>query len=139
MASYNKFEQFVEDICEKVHDLGVDALTIALTAAANAPVVTNKLLGDLTEISYTNLSARLITTTSSAHTTGTYKLTLTDLVLSATGAVTTFRYVVIYNDTPSSPLNPLIAWYDHGSNVTLANGETFTIDFDGSNGFFQLV
>lgn len=139
MASYNKFQQFVEDLAEKVHDCGADALTIALTAAASAPVATNSILSDLTEVSYTNLSTRVISITSSAHTTGTYKLTLTDLVLTASGAVATFRYVAIYNDTPAAPLNPLIAWYDHGSDVTLANGETFTIDFDDANGFFQLV
>ena len=139
MAAYNKFQQFVEDMAEKVHDLGVDALTIALTPAASAPVATNSILANLTEIAYTNLSARVISIAASVHTAGTYKLTLTDLVLTATGAVATFRYVVVYNDTPGGPVDPLIAWYDHGSDVTLANGETFTIDFDDANGFFQLV
>ena len=139
MAAYNKHQQFVEDLAEQVHDLGVDALTIALTTLANMPIATNSILSNLTEIAYTNLSARVITITSSAHTTGTYKLTLTDLVLTATGPVATFRGVEVYNDTPATPLNPLIAWYDHGSDVTLANGETFTIDFDDSNGFLQIV
>lgn len=139
MATYNKHQQFVEDVAEKVHDLGSDTLTVALTTNANAPVATNSILSDLTEISYTNLSSRAITTTSSAHTTGTYKLTLTDLVLSASGAVATFRMVEIYNDTPASPLNPLIGWYDHGSNVTLASGETYTLDFDDANGFIQIA
>jgi hypothetical protein len=60
-------------------------------------------------------------------------------VLTASGAVATFRYVDIYNDTPSSPLDPLIGWYDYGADVTLANGETFTIDFDQSLGFIQLA
>ena len=139
MATYNKIEIFVEDLAEGIHDLDTDQLTVALTAAASAPVATNNVLADLTEISYANLSARNITLTSSAHTTGTYKLTLTDLVLTASGAVATFRYVAIYNDGTTGKVNPLIAWYDHGSDVTLANGETFTIDFDDSNGFFQLV
>lgn len=139
MASFNKFNAFVENLAEKVHNLGSDALTIALTAAANAPVATNALLGDLTQVSYTNLSARVPTISSSAQTSGTYKLVLADLVLTASGAVATFRYVVLYNDTPSSPLDPLIGWYDYGSNVTLANGETFTIDFDGSNGVLQIA
>ena len=130
MASFNKHNIFTENMAEKVHDLENDQLVVALTAAANAPVATNSILGDLTEISYTNLSSRNITTTSSSQSpAGTYNLILVDLVLTASGAVTTFRYVAIYNDTPSSPVNPLIGWYDHGSNVTLANGETFTIDF----------
>ena len=139
MAAYNKFQQYVEDLAHKVHNLGADQLVVALCAAASAPVATNAVLANLTEISYTNLSSRNITTTSSAQTTGTYKLTLTDLVLTASAAVATFRYVVVYNDTPTSPADPLIAWYDHGSDVTLANGETFTIDFDDSNGFLQNV
>ncbi len=139
MASYNKIEIFVEDLAEGIHDLDTDQLTIFLTTNANMPIVTNDVLGDITEISYTNLSARNITLTSSVHTTGTYKIILADLVLTATGAVATFRGVGIYNDGTTGKVNPLIAWYDHGSDVTLANGETFTIDFDDTNGFFQLV
>lgn len=138
MASYNKFEQFVEDLAHQVHELAGDQITVALMATAPDANL-DAVLADITEINYSNLSARDVTTTSSAQTTGTYKLTLTDLVLTASGAVATFRYVVIYNNAPSSPLDPLIAWYDHGSNVTLANGETFTIDFDDAEGFFQLV
>lgn len=137
MAAFNKFNQFVEDIAEKVHNLGSDVLTIALTAAANAPVATNSVLTDLTQIAYTNLSARAITTSSSAQTSGTYKLTLADLVLTASGAVATFRYVVLYNDTAAS--DQLIGWYDYGANVTLATGETFTIDFDGAAGALTIT
>lgn len=137
MAAYNKFEIFVEDLAEGIHDLDTDQLTIALSNTT--PLATNNLLADITEISYTNLSARNITLTSSVHTTGTYKIILADLVLTATGAVATFQYVVVYNDGTVGKVNPLISWYDHGSAVTLANGETFTIDFDDTNGFFQLV
>jgi hypothetical protein len=72
-------------------------------------------------------------------TSGTLKLILADLVLTASGAVATFRYVVLYNDTPTSPADPLIGWYDYGSAVTLANGETFTIDFDGAGGVLTIV
>lgn len=141
MAAYNKFQQFVEDLSEGVHDLGADALTIALTNAANAPVATNSVLADLTEIAYTNLSSRVIgAPTSSAQSAGTYKLVLPDLVLTASGgAVATFRYVVVYNDTPTSPVDPLICWFDYGSDVDLADTETLTIDFDASNGLLQLV
>lgn len=129
MATANKFNQFVEDVAHKVHNLGTDQLVCALTAAASAPVATNSVLLNLTQISYTNLSSRNITTTSSSQTSGTYSLVLTDLVLTASGAVATFRYVVIYNDTPTAPADPLITWYDYGSDVTLATSETFTLDF----------
>lgn len=137
MASYNKFDSFVEAVAEKVHNLGSDTLTVALTAAANAPVASNTQLSNLTQVSYTNLSSRAITTTTSAQTSGTYKLVLQDLVLTASGSVATFRYVVVYNDTATN--DELIAWYDYASNVTLASGETFTINFDDSAGFLQLA
>lgn len=137
MATFNKFNSFVEAAMEKVHNLGSDQLVVALTAAANAPVATNTVLANLTQITYTNLSSRNVTTSSSAQTSGTYKLVLTDLVLTASGAVGPFRYVVLYNDTATN--DELIGWWDYGSDVTLANGETFTIDFDGTNGVIQVA
>jgi len=133
MASYNKFRSFVEDVAEKVHNLGADALTIALTAAANAPVNTNTVLANLTQISYTNLSTRVVTITGSSQTAGTYSLVGTDLVLTSSGGTTgPLRYVVLYNDTPTSPADPLIGWWDYGSDITLADTETLTIDFGSS-------
>ncbi|TGT72897.1 hypothetical protein EN802_13540 [bacterium M00.F.Ca.ET.159.01.1.1] len=138
MATFQKFNAFVEAVAEKVHNLGSDQLKIALCAAANAPVAGNAVLADLTEIAYTNLSSRNITTSSSAQSSGTYKLVLADLTLSASGgSVATFRYVVIYNDTAAS--KNLIGFYDYGSNVTLASGQSFLIDFDGTNGVLQLA
>lgn len=138
MAAYNKFQPFVEDLAEKVHNLGADQLVVALCAAANAPVNTNAQLSDLTPIAYTNLSSRNITTSTSAQASGTYKLILADLVLTASGgSVAAFRYVVIYNDTSTN--DRLIAWYDYGSDVTLLNGESLTIDFDVTNGFLQIA
>jgi hypothetical protein len=135
MATLTKFYCFVEDLAEKVHNLGSDQLTIALTNSA--PVATNTILANITEIAYTNLSARNVTTITSAQTTGTYKLDLTDLVLTASGTVATFRYVVLYNSTTAS--GNLIGWSDYGSAVTLLNGETFTINFDNSAGALTLT
>jgi hypothetical protein len=138
MATYNKFQQFAEDVMEKVHNLGSDQLTFALTHSTNPPVATNSVLANLTEITYTNLSTRNITTTSSAHTSGTYKLTLTDLVISASGgAANPFQYLCVYNSTAAG--GPLIAWYNYGSDLTLNDGESLTVDFDDANGFFQFV
>jgi hypothetical protein len=139
MSTYNKFNQFVEDIAKGVHNLATGTLTVALTATANAPVATNSVLANLTQIAYTNLSARVITTTSCVQTSGTLKLILADLTLTASGAVAPFQYVVIYNDTPTSPADPLICWYDYGSAVTLANGDQFVIDFDNVQGLLQIA
>lgn len=138
MATCNFFNSFKEAIAEKVHNLGSDTLTVALCATANAPVAGNSVLTDLTQISYTNLSARALTTSASSQTGGTYKLVIDDLVLTASGgSVAAFQYVVIYNDTAAS--DQLICWYDYGSALTLANGETLTLNFDGSNGLLQLA
>lgn len=96
------------------------------------------MLADLTQIAYTNLSSRNVTTASSAQSSGTYKLTLTDLTLTASGgAVATFRYVVLYNSTPAN--GNLIGWYDYGADVTLANGESLLIDFDGTGGCLTIA
>ena len=133
MAAYNKHNQFVEDLAKKVHNIASDALTYALTATANAPVASNSILSNLTQISYTNLSTRVAgAPTTAAQASGTFTLLLPDLVLTASGAVAAFQYVDLYNDTPTSPVDPLIAWYDYGSAVALANGETFTIDYTTS-------
>ena len=132
MATYGKFNQTVEDWQEGVYTASTDQFTVALTTNASAPVATNSVLADLTEISYTNLSARDLTTSSSGQTTGTFTLLFTDLVLTASGAVATFRHVVIYDNTPTSPADPLLARYDFGSDLTLASGETLTIDFTTS-------
>lgn len=134
MATFNKFYSFTEALAEKVHNLGSDQLMVALSNTV--PVNTNTQLSNITEISYTNLSSRVITTTSSAQTTGTYKLVLTDLVLTASGAVGPFQYVILYNNTATN--KELIGWYDYGSALTLANTDTFTLDFDGTNGLLQL-
>jgi len=136
MSAFNKFDQFVEDLAKKVHSLSADQLKIALTNVA--PVAGNSVLADLTEISYTNLSSRNVTTTSAEQTSGLLKLILVDLVLTASGAVGPFRYAVLYNDTPTSPADPLIGWYDYGSSISLANGESFTVDFDATNGALTL-
>lgn len=128
MASWNKFNCFVEDVAEKKHNLASDQLAVALTNSA--PAATNTVLADITEINYTNLSSRNITTVSSSQSSGTYALVLADLTLTASGPVGPFRYAVIYNDTASN--DELIGWYDYGSSISLANGETFKLDF-GAN------
>ena len=135
MATFSKFNAFVEAVAEKVHNLGSDLITVALTNTA--PTASNAVLADITEISYTNLSSRNITTTSSSQTSGTYKLVLADIVLTASGSVGPFRYVVLYNSTAAS--GNLIGYYDYGSSISLASGDTFTVDFDATNGVLTIA
>lgn len=135
MATFTKFQPFVEGIAEKKFNLGSDTLTVALTNTA--PNATDSTLSQITQISYTNCSSRAITITSSTQTSGTYKLILQDLTLTASGTVGPFRYVVIYDDTATN--DELIAYYDYGSSVTLNNGDSFAIDFDASNGFLTIA
>jgi len=133
MATYNKFNQTVEDWMEGAYTASTDQFTVSLTAAANAPVATNSVLADLTEIAYTNLSSRSLTTSTSSQTSGTFTQLFADLVLSASGGSSAaFRYVVIYNNTPVSPADPLLSYYDYGSDLTLADGESLTLDFTTS-------
>ena len=107
-------------------------MTVVLLTNANAPVATNSVLANLTTIDHSNLSSRVVTGITWEHTTGTAILTATDLVLTASGAVPTFRWVAFYNDDPTSPADPLIGYYDHGVDVNMQSGDTFTIDFGAS-------
>ncbi len=137
MATFVRPNSLSEAICEKVHNFGSDQLVAFLTTHANAPAAGNTQLSNITQISYSNLSSRNITTSSSAQSSGLYKLILTDLVLTASGAVATFRWVGIYNDTATN--DELVCWFDYGVDVTMASPETFTLDFDGTNGLFQVA
>jgi hypothetical protein len=132
MATYNKFQQCIEDIYHGVHNFSADNLEVALCNAANAPSASlDAVLTDLVVISYTNLSSRVITTSSSGHTTGTYDLVLNDLTLSASGgAVAGFRYVVVFNQDSVTPTDALICWFDYGSDLVLNDGESLTVDFE---------
>jgi hypothetical protein len=135
MAVFNKFNSFVEAVAEGTHNLGSNQLTIALTNTA--PVAGNSVLANITEITYTNLSTRNLTTTSSAQSGGLYKLVVADTTLTSTGGSTgPFRYVVVYNSTAAG--GPLIGWFDYGSSITLLSGESLTVDFDQTNGLLTL-
>ena len=141
MATFAKFNSFVENLAEKVHNLGADTLKVMLTNTA--PVATNTVLLDLTEISAGNgytAGGTAATISASAQSSGTYKLTLADVVFTASGgSIGPFRYAVLYNDTPTSPADPLIGYWDYGSSVTLAAGETFTVDFSAASGVLTLA
>ena len=136
MAAFVKYNQFAEDLAGGVHVLTTAGSLLKICLTNTAPTVaTDAVLADVTQIAYTNITETVPadTTNVGAQTpAGTWDVSGTDIVLNATGAVATFRYVVLYNDTPTSPADPLIGYWDYGSGVTLASGESFTIDFGAS-------
>jgi len=140
MAAFNKFNSFVEALAEKKHDLGADTLKVMLTNTA--PVATNTVKANLTEISAGNgytAGGATASITSSAQTSGTYKLVLGDPATwtASGGTIGPLRYAVLYNDTATN--DELIGWWDYGSSITLAAGESFAVDFDATTGVLTLA
>ena len=141
MAAYNKFNVFVEDLAEKVHNLQTDTLKVMLTNTQ--PVATNSVKANITEITAQNgypAGGLQVVQSSSAQTSGTYKLVVADPTFTgAGGSFGPFQWAVLYNDTPTSPADPLIAWWDYGTPIIITSGNSFTVDLDQANGVFTLA
>ncbi len=129
MATFFKFNQFIQDLGRAVHNLEADALKIYLTDAAPSATL-DAVKADLAEITNQNgYTAPIDIASTYSQTGGTGNLAGTDAVVTASGAVGPFRYAVLFNDTPTSPADPLIGAWDYGSSISLANAEVFTVDF----------
>jgi hypothetical protein len=128
MPTFNKFQDFSEQLASAVHNFKSHTFKMFITNTS--PVATNTVLEDITEIAYTNISGAAAPTVTVAlsRSEGTTTVAADEEVVTATGAVPTFQYYGIYNDSAAS--KNLVAWWDHGSTVTLAAGETFTARFD---------
>lgn len=140
MATFNKYQCFVENLAEKVHNLQSDTLKIALTNTAPAATDTvwnTTVYPAPTAANGYTAGGNTLTVTSSAQTSGTYKLVVSDSVFTAAGgAIGPFRYVVLYNSTATGAV---IGYYDYGSSITLNDTETFTVDFDQTNGVLTIA
>ncbi len=140
MATYNKYNQFIEDWANKVHDIfgtggsGADVLKVMLSnTAPNA--ATHAVRADVTEIGAGNgySSGGSAATNVGTRSTTTLTVAGTTVVFTASGGtIGPFRYAILYNDTPVAPTDPLIAWWDYGSSITLNDTETFTVAFGAS-------
>lgn len=133
MATVTKFNDFSEQLIRGVHDWDAHTFMLALTNVA--PVPTNAVLADITQIAVGNgyTAGGLTTTVSIAETGGTTTVQGTQVTWTATGgAIANFRYVVLYNDSATSPADALIQFYDHGSVVTLNSGDSFVFSFNGT-------
>lgn len=139
MASFTKFNSFSEAVAEKKHDLGSDTLKVVLTNSA--PSASNTQLSNITQISDGNgytTGGTAATISSSAQTSGTYKLVLADVTFTASGgSIGPFQYVVLYNDTATN--DELIGYWDYGTAITVTNGNSFTVDFDASSGVLTIT
>jgi len=137
MATFIKFNSFVEARNEKVHNLGSDTLKVMLTNSA--PSASNTQKSDITDISPGNgysAGGTAATTSSSGQTGGTYKLVLADVTFTASGGtIGPFQWAVLYNDTASN--KELIGAWNYGSALTLNNGESLLVDFSAVNGVIQ--
>lgn len=142
MAAGQKFQIFVQNVANGVHNFGSDALKVMLTDTV--PVATNTIYSNISEIANGNgytTGGAAVTLTSSTEASGTYKLIATaanPTWTAAGGSIAQFRYAVLYDSTPSSPSKPLVAWWDYGSEVNLTSGQTFYVSFDVTNGILQL-
>jgi hypothetical protein len=136
-SAYNKFNVVALDILNGVHNFGSNTFKVMLTNSA--PVATNTIKANITEIGTGNgysaggPTVPIATSISGA----TAKATATDVTITASGgSIGPFRYAVLYNDTQTSPVKPLVAWLDYSTNLTLLDGESLLVDFDGTNGLF---
>lgn len=135
MATFNKFNSFVEAVGRKLHNLNADTLKIALTNSA--PSASNTQLSDITQIANGNgytTGGTAVGSNAYAQSAGTAKLTGNAVTFTQSGGsnMATFRYVVLYNDTATN--DELIGWWDYGSALTLGIGESIVIGKDSSGG-----
>lgn len=137
MSTFNKFQQFVEDLGKGVHNLSANSFKLFFTNTA-PDAAGDAVLADIAGvITPTNLDSVALVVTSAEQVGGVLKFILQDKTVTATGSFGPFRYVGVYNDTPTSPDDPVIGWYDHGSSISLNNGDTYLTDFD-PDGLFTM-
>jgi len=133
-ASYVKYTAAIEPLLEGIN-AGTDTWKIALAATVN--VADTTFTAGTTDLAtgggYT-AGGNTASITSAAQTAGTYKLVLASpTVWTGTGAGFTFRYAILWDATTNTP----VAYWDYGSSVTVASGDTVTVTLDATNGVFQ--
>lgn len=136
MATFNKYQQFVEDLANQVHDLVGTQHTLKVMLSNQAPnAATHAVRADAAEIGAGNgySSGGVDIDNDGTESGGTLTVTAVDKTITASGgSIGPFRYAHLYNDTPTSPADPLIGWWDYGSALTLLDGESITFDFGAS-------
>lgn len=141
MAAFNKSNVYPTDLANGSHNWGSHVYKAMLTNTT--PDATWQVKGSITgEVAATGgypAGGYTLTVTMSSPSAGVRQASITDLTITASGgSIGPFTYIWIYNDTQTSPNKPVVGWYTYSGPLTLASGESFTVDFDGTNGFFQL-
>lgn len=135
MAAFNKFNVFVADRANKVHNLSTDTLKLALTDTAPVATQAGSIVSEIAGGNGYTTGGATVGVTSSSQSSGLYKLIPSGNVTwtASGGAIAQFRYVVLYNSTASKP----IGWWDTGSEQNITSGNTFTANLDATNGILQ--
>jgi len=138
MAVGNKFNATVANLANGLFNLGADTLKVMLTNTA--PVAANSVYADLVDLATANgyiAGGVSLSLTSSTQSGGLYKYiaSVANPTWTFSGAVA-FRYDVVYDNAGTKPL---LGWWDFGSGITTANGDTFAVVFDAVNGIYQLT
>lgn len=134
MASFNKFQDYQEQLHKGVHQWHAAGHTFKVYLSNATPSASGDAVkADLAEISagngYTAGGTDIQNDMSESG--GTATVTAVDVTWTASGGtIGPFQYAVIYNDTAAN--DELVGWYDYGSAVTLQIGEAFTVDFGAS-------
>lgn len=143
MALFTLFDEFKSDLGKAVHNFSSHTLKAVLTNTA-PDVAANTILANITQIAagngYTTGGVTLtsVTWAETSAGSGIFQLTFADPAWTASGGdIATHRYMVVYNDTPTSPADPLIGYVDKGSSSVITSGQTFTWDV-GTSGVFQI-
>lgn len=141
VSALTKYHSYIDEIAKAGHQHATAVFKLALTNTA--PTTATDTVWNTTVApapaaanGYT-AGGNTLTTSSATTTTGVFKLVLADTVFTATaGGIGPFRYAILYN---SSASNKVVGWYDYASSITLADTETFTTDFDGTNGVLTIT
>jgi len=143
MAAFTKYNTFVDEMSKGGHNLQADSFKVALTnTAPPAPGTTDTIWSaaiyppPAAANNYTS-GGNALTISSATTAAYVFKMIINDSVFTATaGGIGPFRYSIVYNTSKS---NKVVGYYDYGSSITLADTETFTVDFDPTNGMIQMT
>jgi hypothetical protein len=145
VATYHKFNQFVEDAVSGVHQLKTGSThTYKVMLTNTAPVATNSIKSDITEIAGGNgytAGGTSIGTVTGGQVSGVFSFfgSADPSWTASGGSIATFQYAVVYNDTQTSPVKPLLGWADYGSPLTVTTGQTFLVDLNQITGILTIT